>query len=212
MSFTRSSPQRLPSSLPDRSNLEETTSEESERLALARRLHDGPAQRLIALGFELDALIGEIDLAPHIRSRIRELRFEVSAISSSFRDEIYLLRQISFAKLPNLIKSILPNLHREINLPLSVFRPEDEAKISSAILEIARNTSRHSSATEFVISYELTSSVEIHIFDNGQGQITLKERSFGLKMITELITQAGGEIEWSSGPTGSQFRICMPLP
>ena len=196
----------------DSTERREATGEAGERLALARRLHDGPAQRLVALGFELDALIAEVDLAPHIRSRIRELRLEISAIGSSFRDEIYLLRRITFPQLAGLIRTILPGIQMDISLPLSIFAPDTEDKISSAILEIARNTARHSTASKFVISYGISEEVEILIATDSPGRITVKDRSFGLKMISEVIAQAGGEIIWSTSASGSQFRITLAKP
>lgn len=202
----------MPNSLLDPSHRDEAASGASERLALARRLHDGPAQHLIALGFELDALIAEVDIAPHIRSRIRELRLEVSSISASFRDEIYLLRQITFSKLPELIRLILPAAELDISLPISIFTGETEDKISSAILEIARNTARHSAADRFVISYKNNDRVEISIVTNSKVGITLKDRSFGLKIITEVISQAGGEINWMTNASGSEFRISLVKP
>ncbi len=196
----------------DSADRREATSEAGERLALARRLHDGPAQRLVALGFELDALIADADLAPHIRSRIRELRLEISAISSSFRDEIYLLRRITFPQLAGLIRTILPGAQLDISLPHSIFAPDTEDKISSAILEIARNTARHSTASKFVISYGISEEVEILIATDSPARITVKDRSFGLKMITEVIAQIGGEVIWSSSASGSQFRMSLAKP
>lgn len=198
--------------MPDLSGNDLAAPERNERLEVARRLHDGPAQRLVALGFELDALIAETDLAPHLKSRIRELRLEVSSISGSFRDEIYLLRQIPFAKVTSLVTKVLPQAQVEISLPLSVFTLEVEDKISSVILEIARNSARHSSATLFQIAHNLSDHVDIRIIDNGRGSIAPKERSFGLKMITEVISALGGEISWTSDGSGSEFRIRLAMP
>lgn len=202
----------MPNSLTNSNERDEDRSEASERLALARRLHDGPAQRLVALGFELDALIADKEVAPHIRSRIRELRLEISSISSSFRDEIYLLRQITFPKLVGLIQGILPTTKLDISLPQSIFSGETEDKLSSAIIEIARNTARHSTATRFEITFKISEKVEISITTDSQSQIAPKERSFGLKMIAEVIALAGGEIIWLTSASGSEFRITLAKP
>ncbi|NDA40575.1 MAG: hypothetical protein EBX88_03975, partial [Actinobacteria bacterium] len=77
----RSSRQRSPNSLPN-------TEEENNRLELARRLHDGPAQKLIALGYRLDSLIGESGLAAKYRGELREIRLDLIELTEDLRDEL----------------------------------------------------------------------------------------------------------------------------
>ncbi|MFM8962070.1 MAG: hypothetical protein ACKOGQ_05855 [Actinomycetota bacterium] len=66
-----------------------------ERLELARRLHDGPAQQLIALGYKLDEVIGSPDLAPNLRRLIREARLELIDLTEGLRDELYLIENLT---------------------------------------------------------------------------------------------------------------------
>ena len=88
-----------------------------DRLEIARRLHDGLAQDLAALGYNLDAVIADPDLSRTHRKELRNLRFEISRIIDEFRDEIFILRLPSRAELQEEITTILAGW--EINVDLS---------------------------------------------------------------------------------------------
>jgi two-component system, NarL family, sensor histidine kinase LiaS len=64
-----------------------------QRLQLARELHDGVAQDLVALGYELDLLLATVDLQSPTRKGIRSLRFRVDELISKVRREMYQLRE-----------------------------------------------------------------------------------------------------------------------
>ena len=76
----------MPSSLPD-------------RLELARRLHDGPAQQLVAIGLALDELVSNPLISKETRTALRNLRLQVIDTSKSLRSEIYTLRRLTFVDL-----------------------------------------------------------------------------------------------------------------
>jgi signal transduction histidine kinase len=59
-----------------------------QRLQLARELHDGVAQDLVALGYELDLLLATVDLQSPTRKGIRSLRFRVDELISKVRREM----------------------------------------------------------------------------------------------------------------------------
>ena len=67
----------------------------SQRLELARDLHDGVAQDLVALGYELDLLLAATDSHATVRKGIRSLRFQVDELITKVRREIYQLRETS---------------------------------------------------------------------------------------------------------------------
>jgi signal transduction histidine kinase len=62
------------------------------RLELARDIHDGIAQDLVALGYELDLLLGKSESTVESRSEIRTLRFRVDELISKVRRDMYELR------------------------------------------------------------------------------------------------------------------------
>ena len=64
-----------------------------QRLDLARELHDGVAQDLVALGYELDLLLAAADTQAPVRKGIRSLRFQVDEMITKVRREIYQLRE-----------------------------------------------------------------------------------------------------------------------
>ena len=71
----------------------------NDRLELARRLHDGPAQQLVALGLAIDELVADPKISPSTRSALRNLRLSVIDTSKSLRSEIYSLRSLTVADL-----------------------------------------------------------------------------------------------------------------
>ena len=78
----------------------------SARVELAREIHDGIAQDLVALGYELDLLLAKPDATAESRLEIRTLRFKVDALISKVRREMYALRDRQFMSLQEEISSI----------------------------------------------------------------------------------------------------------
>ena len=88
-----------------------------DRLDLARRLHDGPAQQIVALGLSLDEVISNPILNDETRHHLRKIRLDLFSLSQSLRDEIYLLRSKSFIELETLLREILGDIRIYIELP-----------------------------------------------------------------------------------------------
>jgi NarL family two-component system sensor histidine kinase LiaS len=202
MWWQRNSLPRLPSSLPNR----------SERVELARRLHDGLAQELSALGYSLDELIGRDQLDSQLRSELRDLRLRVIEIGHSFRDEIYLLRSMSFREMSLEVQALFRDRRTEISLPEVELESNVEDSLARAILEMARNSARHSDSPGFKIDYRLTGAeLVITVTDHGLGKISLKERSFGLASIQELLERAAADFELQSDANGHRYLISLRL-
>jgi signal transduction histidine kinase len=182
------------------------------RLELARRLHDGPAQQIFALGLSLDEIIASSELSNETRLRLREIRLNLFELSGSLRDEIYLLRLLDFAGLARALDDILKSCSISIALPRITLRPQIEDGIVRAILEIARNSARHSSCTKFLVTSEIKNNkLSICILDNGKGGIKQVDRSFGLRGIKETIEAIGGSVSWTSDKAGSRYLIELEI-
>ena len=182
------------------------------RLELARRLHDGPAQQIFALGLSLDEVIASSDLSNETRLRLRKIRLNLLTLSKSLRDEIYLLRLLDFSELALTLDEILRSCSISIALPRATLLPQFEDGIVRAILEIARNSARHSSCTKFVITYEIKKNkLSIRITDNGKGGVKHVDRSFGLRGIKEVIDAIGGTVSWTSDKDGSRYLIELEI-
>lgn len=202
MLWQRSLPQKSQPFLPD----------QSERVELARRLHDGLAQELIALGYSLDEIIGRSALDNKIRSELRALRLRVIEISETFRDEIYLLRLLSFEQLKARISELFHDRELELALPEISISQGIEDGICRAVLEMARNSARHSQGEKFSVTHTLSERrIEIEVWDNGSGEISLKERSFGMASIQEHLERAGAEFSLDSGTDGNLYKIRLNL-
>ena len=88
-----------------------------------------------------------------------------------------------------------------------------ENSIAHLILEIARNTSKYSSGDQFWVRIHLDDgALLIRIGENGAGQISIRERSLGLKLINSQVQALSGSIEIHSGDLGNEYLIEIPLP
>ncbi|MFM7775506.1 MAG: sensor histidine kinase [Actinomycetota bacterium] len=185
--------------------------DQNERLELARRLHDGPAQKLIALGYRLDSLIGESSLNPLHRSELREIRLDLIDVTEDLRDELYLLSARNLTSLRGELPEILPGFTIELDLPTDAAKPEIENSLATLILEIARNAAKHSTGKRFWVYFESSvNSIQLRVGDDGNRAISMKERSLGLKLINAHVQTLGGEIELRSGSFGNEYRIEIP--
>lgn len=183
----------------------------NERLELARRLHDGPAQKLITLGYRLDALIGESSLAPIHRSELREIRLDLIDLTGDLRDELYLISARELTSLRSELPEILPGFTIELQLPTEAARPEVENSLATLILEIARNSAKHSTGNRFWVCFDSSAnSIHVRIGDDGNSTISIKERSLGLKLINAQVQTLGGTIELRSGSFGNEYLIEIP--
>lgn len=187
------------------------TEEENNRLELARRLHDGPAQKLIALGYRLDSLIGESGLAAKYRGELREIRLDLIELTEDLRDELYLISLRNLASLRVELPEILTDFEINLVLPTREERPELENSLATLVLEIARNAAKHSTGKRFWVHIQsCVDSVRLQVGDNGSWKVSIKERSFGLRLINAQVQKLGGEIELRSGDFGNEYLIEIP--
>ena len=80
------------------------------RLDLARELHDGIAQDLVALGYELDLLLAHSDPSTQSRKEIRGMRFRVDEMISKVRREMYALRDLKIESVQDFLTKISEQL------------------------------------------------------------------------------------------------------
>ncbi len=202
----------MQSSLPNKLEQKHSQEAPSERVELARRLHDGLAQELVALGYSLDSIIARDDLASNLRSELRTLRLKLIEINNSFRDEIYLLRQLHFSDLSNEIKKLFGEGEVEISLPEFPLSSEIEDALVRALSEIVRNSARHSGSKTFKISHQIEGDrLVIQTFDYGKAEIAMRERSFGLASISEELAKIGAEVFLERDKGGASYQIRVSI-
>jgi NarL family two-component system sensor histidine kinase LiaS len=181
----------------------------SERIRIARELHDGLAQELASLGYRLDQIIGNSYLDNKNRYSLRELRFTLTGLINQVRDEIFELRT-------NSIKGLKQQVDDQISVLLSGsdidYEVVGEIEIDSdkrfelirAVREIIVNARRHSGCSHISINL---SNEKIVISDNGLGGVTDKAHSYGLTGVQERLTQIGALLSYESNSTGTKMII-----
>jgi len=179
---------------------------DEERLRIARDLHDGIAQDLVALGYVLDAAIGRSSTSEESRSDLRSIREEMTRINSLVRSEIFLLRSnISIdlnSQLKEVLSKVVPNYHVVGELP-----PGDiGTELIKVLRELSLNARDHAHATTVRIRITPKDILMIHDGDMspetetesdnvkndvGLGLIGIRERlsAHGADMKSDFLTR-----------------------
>ncbi len=168
----------------------------SERVRLARELHDGFSQDLVALGYSIDSLLAQSDNSLALKSEIRALRFRVSEILERVRREMFDLRRTQDLEISGDLVEVPSSITNEI------------IRIAS---EILRNIQEHSKATQITLSASIANgAVSVDISDNGNGGARTKEERFGLAGIGERIKALQGELLIESDGHGTRVAFNIP--
>lgn len=170
-----------------------------ERLDVARELHDGIAQDLVALGYSLDLLLATDGLPQSARSSIRESRLQVDELMRKVRSEIFNLRSQSQQSISTQLQSLISQEYSDFELELDIepasAPPEVGHEIIAIAREILRNVRLHSRATRIGITlYPVNNRIYLQICDNGIGGAIMKDGRWGMTGISERIARLGGSI------------------
>jgi signal transduction histidine kinase len=191
---------------------------ERERMAIARDLHDGPVQDLIAISFGLlgaEQLTGE----PAVVDALQELRKALHEQITALRNYAGELRPPALGKfgLEKAIRAhadLFREKHPEINLTLHMHQvgPLTSEPVRLALYRIyqeaMKNIVRHSQATDVTIRFEKDENqAEFEVRDNGKGFSLpidwldlAREGHLGLVGIQERAEAIGGVANFSSSP------------
>lgn len=169
------------------------------RLDLARELHDGIAQDLVALGYSLDLLLASGDLSQNSRASIRGARLQVDELMSKVRAEIFDLRSQSQQSITSQLQSLISQEYSDFEVDLQIepasAPPAVGHEIISIAREILRNVRLHSRATRIGITlYPINNRIYLQICDNGIGGAKMKDGHWGMMGISERVTKLGGSI------------------
>lgn len=185
------------------------SSPNSERSRLARELHDGLAQELAAVGYQLDQVVGDPALDNKNRRIIRDIRFTLSGIINQVRDEIFQLRTESIKSFDQVISEQAESILFNTSIKFEV---SGQIEISSAIkFELVRvireliiNAKRHANCAQ--VKIELLPS-QILVTDDGIGGIDSKEKSYGLIGVRERLHLIGAELDVDYDSKGTKIGI-----
>jgi signal transduction histidine kinase len=209
-----------------------TLGQEEERRRLARDLHDGTVQDLIALNQSAEMVERELTRDPQRAStRLQDLRPQITAIIDGLRRQIHALRPLYLEDLgfiPALEMLVLDigqrhqlaaefavtgNIDAQPSLPvqISIFRIAQEA---------LQNVVKHAQATRVALSLNITDTyLTLQITDNGAGfavpdrpTYLAQEGHFGLLGMKERAQLHSGalQIESQAGQ-GTTVSVRLPL-
>ncbi|HZW05125.1 MAG TPA: PAS domain-containing protein [Anaerolineaceae bacterium] len=203
---------------------------EEERKGIAREIHDGPIQTLVATLFNLQMAKGkfpELSLEPVLA----ELGTNVQRAISELRNVVNELRPPSILRF-GLAKALtrhaneLRDGHSEFDLVLEV--EDDQGRLSDLVKltlyriyqEALTNICRHAAAKKVVVrfSIEKTRAV-LQIQDDGNGlargvsiQSFVEQGHFGLAGMKERAEAVGGQFQIDSAPSqGTVIWVELPV-
>jgi len=187
------------------------------RIELARDLHDGIAQDLVALGYELDLLLGATESTVQSRREIRALRFKIDDLIAKVRREMYALRdpEVTTFKeaLSELVEEICGDLHvtqtiSQISIPNSY-----QSELKAIATELLRNAKVHSRASHIeVLLKGVENRTYLEVSDNGVGgaQVnTSRLGRLGLVGVKERVEQLHGQLEIISTENGTRIKVVL---
>ena len=172
---------------------------------IARQIHDGIAQDLVALGYHLDLSLGAPELPTSTRAELRTLRFEVTSLIEKVRREILNLRSTS----PDLGEQAVAICGDRLG-QVDLTNPLDQV-LSPIAIELLRNAAEHSGASVINLhTFSDEAHTVIEVSDNGIGGVEMKADRFGLIGISEAVAELSGKIEFINLTPGLLIRVSIP--
>ena len=203
---------------------------EGERARIAANLHDGPIQRLAALGLILDRC--EIRLGRDDAESAREL---ITRARRGLSDEIHNLREMMSELRPPILDEggLDAALRDQVSgwsattgidgsfetAPHAPLSPDSETVVYRVVQEALANVAKHARASLTTVSLTQSGAgVRVVIWDNGKGfhpreqHDLLRRGHFGLVVMRERVELASGRFEVKSAPlTGTQVIAWVPI-
>ena len=174
-----------------------------ERNRIAREMHDGVAQEVVALGYVVDE-IATVSQEPEIRELAAALRDEVSRVVTELRFSIFDLRhQVAEHRLSGALTDYVSEISQgtglRVHLLLDDSGPSLPSRIEAELLRIAQealnNVRKHAEASNVWITLVADGSdVTLRIEDDGVGNAVPRERHWGLRTMTERAERIGARL------------------
>ena len=186
--------------------------ENSEGQRIARELHDGIAQDLIALGYSIDLILATPQAPLDIRLQLRTLRFDVDSLVSKVRREIFELRDLTSGHIASDLEKLAVSIcgERLGSMDLNDFDVSDQVRhlITNIASELLRNSIYHSGCTRVDVSLsKVDDQILLGISDNGCGGAQISSQRFGLQGIYERLEQVNGTLHLSSNSNGTSAQV-----
>jgi len=189
---------------------------DEERKRLARELHDGVAQALTHLRFELEFMARHGGQTPAaVRQEIERLSRVVNRAAGDVRSMIFGLRSsVSAEGLVGSLRAYLSDL-RSLGGPEIVFEARGEVRLAAGVeaeifrvgQEAVSNALRHASASEVRVTIQAGASfLRLIVEDDGIGikgrRLATARGGVGLEAMRERAVAIGGSLEVRDRPGG----------
>lgn len=180
-----------------------------ERRRLAREIHDGVAQQVAALGYQVDDLMARSKSLDD-RQGLQNLRDELSRVVSEIRLSIFDLRSDALASsgfgsaLSEFVREIGSRSAMTVHLTLDEaptrLRSETEAELLRIAQEAITNARKHSHARNLWVDCKVEPPfVRLEIRDDGTGLSQGRSDSYGLKIIRERAARLNAQLDIEPG-------------
>jgi len=205
--------------------------QDEEKRRIARELHDGAGQLLVALSLNVSAISTERSkLSPGVARNVEESRSLIDQAVSEIRTLSHLLHPplLDEVGLISALKEYVNGFGERSNIRVSLDLPSDlerlprdvELSIFRIVQECLTNVHRHSSsATASVQLLHKPGEIQLQVSDQGRGinrEIQDKFREgkssgVGLRGMRERIRQLGGRMQIQSSGNGTSVIVILPI-
>ncbi|WP_159081629.1 sensor histidine kinase [Nocardioides sediminis] len=182
-----------------------------ERNRIAREMHDGVAQEVVALGYIVDEIESASD-QPETRELAATLRAEISRVVTELRFSIFDLRhQVTDHRLSGAlaeyVREVSHGTDLRVHLLLDESGPVLSSRMESELLRVAQeginNVRRHARARNLWVTLVSDGScVRLEIEDDGIGNALPKDRHWGLQTMRERADAIGADLDISPRDDG----------
>jgi two-component system sensor histidine kinase DegS len=205
--------------------------QESERLHLARQMHDGPAQSLTNLILQAEICERLFDTDPaRARIELGNLKNSVNTTFQQTRGFIFDLRPMMLDDL-----GLIPTLKRHVqgfeeksglSINLTIVGKErrfpsyTEVTIFRVVQQLLKNISQHANATHVQVSVNLEGrTIGVSVEDDGSGfdvddavASARHRKTLGIATMQEQVEMLGGQINFESGiGRGTKVKLEIPV-
>jgi signal transduction histidine kinase len=186
----------------------------SERIAVARALHDGLAQDLVALRFRAEFLADSPAIGIVESRELRKMAVEISQLTEKVRRELFNLRDRQPLDFLTALELLIKPYQSEIDVELKSSCeaiPDDVGRLILDITpELIRNTLTHAGASRIDIAItQMENSLQFQFADNGKGGAHEGGLRYGLTGARESVELCGGTFTLiDKGGT----EICLNFP
>ena len=193
-----------------------------ERQRLAREMHDGVAQDLASFGYLIDDAVAEAGSEAQ-RSRLMELRGELTVVVAELRRSVFSLRNEAVVErsLGERIAIMAEHLEARYGVRIEVVVNEGEDRLRSEVenelqriaQEGMNNAVKHAHASVIQVRCDVhVPHGQIHVLDDGVGLQAGRPDSHGVKIMRERARRIGASLQLSDTGSGTLLEVTLGSP